>query len=91
VLRIIFRPKRGEAIGGWRIMHNEGLHNLYSSQIIIRIIKVKEDMMDTVCSTHGKKRNVYKILVGNSEEKRPLGRKRCTLNYNIITDFGQGG
>jgi hypothetical protein len=39
VLRRIFGPKRDEVIGGWRQLHNEELHNLCSSLIIIRIIK----------------------------------------------------
>jgi hypothetical protein len=39
LLRSIFRPKRVEVIGGCRKLHNEGLHNLYSSPDIIRIIK----------------------------------------------------
>jgi hypothetical protein len=39
-LRRIFGPKRGEVIGGWRNLHNEELHNLYSSQSIIRIMKL---------------------------------------------------
>jgi hypothetical protein len=39
LLRRIFRPKRNEVIGGWRKLHNEELHNLYSSPSIIRIIK----------------------------------------------------
>jgi hypothetical protein len=39
VLRRIFGPKREEVIGGWRKLHNEELHNLYSSPSIIRIIK----------------------------------------------------
>jgi hypothetical protein len=39
VLRRIFGPKRDEIIGGWRELHNEELHNLYSSANIIRIIK----------------------------------------------------
>jgi hypothetical protein len=39
VLRGIFGPKRDEVIGGWRNLHNEGLHNLYCSPSIIRIIK----------------------------------------------------
>jgi hypothetical protein len=30
-LRRIFRPKRDEVTGGWRKLHNEELHNLYSS------------------------------------------------------------
>jgi hypothetical protein len=39
MLRRIFGPKRDEVMGGWRKLHNEELHNLYSSPIIIRIIK----------------------------------------------------
>jgi hypothetical protein len=39
VLRRIFGPKRGGVTGGWRKLHNEELHNLYSSPRIIRIIK----------------------------------------------------
>jgi hypothetical protein len=39
VLRRIFGPKRDEVTGGWRKLHNEELHNLYSSPDIIKIIK----------------------------------------------------
>jgi hypothetical protein len=39
VLRRIFGPKRDEMTGGWRKLHNEELHNLYSSPSIIRTIK----------------------------------------------------
>jgi hypothetical protein len=35
VQMIIFRPKRDEVAGGWRKLHNEELHFLYSSQSII--------------------------------------------------------
>jgi hypothetical protein len=34
---IMFAPKRDD--GRWRKLHNEVLHNLYSSQSIIRMIK----------------------------------------------------
>jgi hypothetical protein len=34
-------PKRDEVMGGWRKLHNEELHNLYSSPSIIRMIKWK--------------------------------------------------
>jgi hypothetical protein len=34
-----FGPKRDGVTGGWRKLHNEELHNLYSSPSIIRIIK----------------------------------------------------
>jgi hypothetical protein len=39
VLRRIFGPKRAEVTGGWRKLHNEELHNLYSFPSIIRMIK----------------------------------------------------
>jgi hypothetical protein len=39
VLRRIFGPKRDKVTGGWRKLHNEELHNLYSSPSMIRMIK----------------------------------------------------
>jgi hypothetical protein len=35
----------------------------------------------------GEKRNVYKLLVGNPEEKRPLGRPRRRWIDNIKMDL----
>jgi hypothetical protein len=34
-------PKRDEVTRGWRKLHNEELHGLYSSPSIIRVIKVR--------------------------------------------------
>jgi hypothetical protein len=39
VLRRIFGLRRDEVTGGWRKLHNEEPHNLYSWPSIIRIIK----------------------------------------------------
>jgi hypothetical protein len=39
VLRRIYGPKRYKVIGDWRKLHNEELHDLYSSPSIIRIMK----------------------------------------------------
>jgi hypothetical protein len=39
VLRRIFGLKRDEVRGGRRKLHNEELHNLYSSPSVIRMIK----------------------------------------------------
>jgi hypothetical protein len=39
VLRRTFGPKRDEVTGEWRKLHNEELHNLYSSPDIIRQVK----------------------------------------------------
>jgi hypothetical protein len=36
-----FRPKSDEVTGGWRKLHNEELHNSYSSPDIIRMIQTK--------------------------------------------------
>jgi hypothetical protein len=38
VLRKIFGPKRDEVLRGWRKLHNEELHNFYSSPSISRMI-----------------------------------------------------
>jgi hypothetical protein len=38
-LRRIFGPKRDEVTGDLRKLHNEELHNLYSSPNIIRMVK----------------------------------------------------
>ena len=39
VLRRIIGPKRDEVTGEWRKLHNEELSDLYSSPIIVRVIK----------------------------------------------------
>jgi hypothetical protein len=39
VLRRILGPKKDEVTGEWRKLHNEELHNVYSSPNIIRTIK----------------------------------------------------
>jgi hypothetical protein len=40
-LRRIFGPKRDEVTGEWRKLHNEELHDLYSSPSVIKIIKAR--------------------------------------------------
>jgi hypothetical protein len=42
LLRRIFAPKRHEVTGGWRKLHNEEFHNVYSSTSIIRMIKSRK-------------------------------------------------
>jgi hypothetical protein len=53
VLRRIFGPKRDEMTADRRKLHNEQLHNLYSSPSIIRMIKSRRMRMGGECSTNG--------------------------------------
>jgi len=50
VLRRIFAPKREEVAGGWRRLHNEGLHDFYVSMNTIRVIKNEMGP----CHSHGR-------------------------------------
>jgi hypothetical protein len=43
------------------------------------------------CSTNGKKRNAYRLLVGELEGKRPLGRPRRRWVDNIRMYLGEVG
>jgi hypothetical protein len=47
--------------------------------------------MSRACSTNGAQRNVYRIFVGKSEGKRPLGRPRCSWVDNIKMDLREIG
>jgi hypothetical protein len=62
VLRRIFEPKKDEVTGGWRKLHNEKLHDLYSSPSIIRIIKSRSMRWAGHVDRKGEKRNVYSLL-----------------------------
>jgi hypothetical protein len=59
VLRRIFGPRRDEVIGDWRKLHNEELHNLYSSPNIIRMIKSKRMRWVGHVARMGETRNAY--------------------------------
>jgi hypothetical protein len=47
--------------GGWRRQHNEGLHNLYTSPYIIRVIKSRRMKWMEHVAYMGEIRNAYKI------------------------------
>jgi hypothetical protein len=87
VLRRIFGPKTDGVTGGWRKLYNEELHNLYSSPSIIKIMKSRRMRWVGHVARMGEKRNVYRLLVGKPEGKRPLGRPRRRWIDNIKTDL----
>jgi hypothetical protein len=64
--------REDKVTGGWRKLHTEELHNLYSSPSIIRIIKSRRMRWAGHAARMGESRNSYRILVGKPEGRRPL-------------------
>jgi hypothetical protein len=89
VLRRIFGPKRDEVTAEWRKLHNGELHNLYSSPDIIRQIKSRRTRWVGHVARMGEGRNVYRVLVGTPEAKRPLGRSRHRWEDGIKCTLGR--
>jgi len=74
-LRETFAPKRDEVIGEWRRLHNEELYDLYSSsRNILRLIILGRIRWARHVARMDDMRGAYRVWVGRSEEKRPLGR-----------------
>jgi hypothetical protein len=91
ILRGISGPNRDEVTGEWRKLHNEELHNLYSSPHISRKIKSKRMRWAGHVVRIGDERKVYKVLVGKPEGRRPLGRQRRRWEDEIRMDLGEIG
>jgi hypothetical protein len=91
VLRRIFGPKRDEVIAGWRKLHNEELHGLYSSPSIVRVIKARMMRWEGHVARMREVRGAYNILVGRPEGRRPLGRPSCRWEDNIKMDLREIG
>jgi hypothetical protein len=90
VLRRICGPKREED-GSWRTLHNDELHSLYSSPNIVRVIKSRRMRWAGHVARMGEGRGVYRILVGRTEGKRPLGRPRRRWEDNVKMDLREIG
>jgi hypothetical protein len=69
VLRIIFGPKKDEVIGCWRKLHNEELHNLYSSLSIIRMMG---DEMGRACISHATEKEYIRDFDEKSRMKEDV-------------------
>jgi hypothetical protein len=87
VLRRIFGPKRDDATGERRRIHNEELNDVYSSTNIIRVIKSKRMRWAGHVARMGEKRGAFRILVARPEGRRPLGRRRRRWEHNIKMDL----
>jgi hypothetical protein len=91
VLRRIFGPKKEEVTERWRRLHNEELHKLCTLPNIIRVIKSWRMRGAGHLARMGEMRNAYKMVVENSEGKRPLKRPRCRWEDNIRMDITEVG
>jgi hypothetical protein len=87
VLRRIFGPKRDEATGEWRRLHNKELYALYSSPNIIRVIKSRKLRWARYVTRMGANTGVYRVLAGKHKGRRPLGRPRRRWEDNIKMDI----
>jgi hypothetical protein len=67
MLRRIFGPKMYEITRKCRKLHNEELNDLYSSLNIVRVIKSRRMRWAEHVARMGKRRSVYRVLVGKPE------------------------
>jgi hypothetical protein len=91
VRRRIFGPKGDEVTGEWRKLHSEELHILYSSSNIIRQIESRRMRWAGHVARMGEERNVYRVLMGKPDGKRPLGIPRHSWEDGIRMDLRETG
>jgi hypothetical protein len=94
VLRRIFGPKWDEVRGEWRRLHSGELHILYPSPDIIRQMKSRRMRWVGRVTGMGEGRNMYRVLVGKPEGKRPFERQRHRWEDGIkrdLREIGWGG
>jgi len=87
ILRRIFGPRRDGVTGEWRKLHNEELNDLYCSPNIMRVIKLGRMRWVGHVARMGKRRGLYRVLVGKPGGKRPLRRHRHRWEDNIKMDL----
>jgi len=73
--------------GEWRKLHNEELNDLYSSPNVVGVIKSRRMTRAWHVARMGERRGVYRVLVGKTKGKRPLGRPRRRWEDNIKMDL----
>jgi len=91
VLRRLFGPKRDEVTEEWKKLHNEKLNDLYSSPIIIRLIKSRRRRWVGPVAHMGESRGVCRVLMGKIVGKGPLGAPADRWEGNIKMDHQEVG
>jgi hypothetical protein len=77
VLRRIFGPKRDKVTGKWRKLHNEELHDLYSSPNIVRVIKSRRTRWAGHVARMGVERGMYRVFGGETSGKESTGETQA--------------
>jgi hypothetical protein len=88
MLRRLFGLKRDEVTGKWRKSHNEELNGLHSLPNIVRVVRSRRKRCAWHMARMGEERGVQRMLVGNPEGKRPLGRPR--RRWEDVEEVGMG-
>jgi hypothetical protein len=72
-------------------LHNDELHDLYSSPNIVRVIKSRRMRWAGHVARMGEGRGAYRVLVGRPKGKGPMGRSRRRWEDNIKMGLGEIG
>ena len=91
VMTRIFGPKRNKITGEWRKLHNEELNDLHYSPNIVRVIKSRRMRWAEHVALIGKRRGLYRVLVGKREGRRQLERPRRRWEDNIKMNLEEVG
>jgi hypothetical protein len=73
---LIFGPKKDEVTGVWRKVHNEELHNLYSSPSIVRIIKSRRMRWAGHVARMGAEVECMQDIGGKARKKETTGKTK---------------
>jgi len=72
-LKRIFGSKRDEVRGEWRKLYNEQLNDLYSSSIIVLVIKPRSIILVGPVECMGNNRRVFRFMVRKPSGSRMWG------------------
>jgi len=84
--RNIYGSRWDKILGDWMKLHNEMLHDLQYSPLIILATISKRMRYAGLMAHMGERRGAHMVLLGKPEGKKPLGTPRCRWEGNIKMD-----
>jgi hypothetical protein len=91
VLSRIFWPKRDEVTGSGENYIMKRLVICHYPSLIVWVIKLRRVRCAGHVACMGERRDLYRVLMGKPEGKRPLERPRCRWEDNIKMDLKEVG